>query len=307
MQEQVQAVRLAYQRFVQNLDIRRGELVGEGTPHHALKSSHPFIASTKSEDHPRYSPDGTKIAFVSGRSGTQEIWVCASDASNPTRLTSMGGPMVIGPQWSRDGRRIAFFATTGLAGNYAVYVTGAEGGQPSRLTRSEGDLEALPAWSGDGRSIYLTSGRSGSLQVWKVRMDGGQPTQLTRNGGAEAAESPDGRTIYYAKVPEIGPGLWSVPSDGGEEVRILESVRFGYWAVARNGIYFIDFDVPSDAPRPVRFFGFQSRQVTQVGAVDKTVAWTNTPGFAISPDGRWLLYSSLESTDADLMLVDNFR
>ncbi len=299
--------RLAYQRLVENLDIRRAEVVGEGTPQHALKASQPFIASTRSEDHPRYSPDGTKIAFVSRRSGTQEIWLCASDASNPVRVTSMRGPIVVGPQWSPDGRRIAFFATTGAAGTYVVHLMDGEGGRPSRLTRSEGELEALPAWSRDGRSLYLTSGRSGSLQIWKLPVDGGAPVQLTRGGGAEASESPDGRIIYYTKVPEIGPGLWSMPAGGGNEERVLQSVRFGYWAVARSGIYFIDFDVPSEGPRPVRFFAFTSRQVTQVGTVENTVSWTNTPGFAVSPDSRWLLYSSLESTDADLMLVDNFR
>ena len=299
--------RLAYQRLVENLDIRRAEVVGEGTAQHALKSSHSFIASTKSEDHPRYSPDGTKIAFVSGRSGTQEIWLCASDGSNPVRLTSMGGPIVIGPQWSPDGRRIAFFATTGPAGTYVTHVADADDGRSSRVTRTEGELEALPAWSWDGRSLYLTSGRSGSLQIWKMRLDGEEPVQLTKGGGAEASESPDGRVIYYTKVAEIGPGLWSVPTDGGDEQRVLESVRFGYWAVVRGGIYFIDFDAPNDSRRPVRFFNFQSRQVTQVGTVETTVSWSNTPGFAISPDGRWLLYTSLESTDADLMLVDNFR
>jgi hypothetical protein len=98
-----------------------------------------------------------------------------------------------------------------------------------------------------------------------------------------------------------------VPVDGGEEERVLESVRFGYWAVARTGIYFIDFDVPSEAARPVRFFDFQSRLVKQVGTVENTVSWTNTPGFAISPDSRWVLYSSVASIDADLVLVDGFR
>jgi Tol biopolymer transport system component len=299
--------RLAYQRVVEDLDIRRVEVAGEGAPQHGFGSSRPFIASTKSEDHPAYSPDGTRIAFVSRRSGTHEIWLCANDASNPVRLTSMNGPIVIGPRWSPDARRIAFFATTGPAGGYQAYVTSAEDGRPSRLTRTEGELEALPAWSGDGRWLYLTSGRSGSLQIWKVPVDGGTALQLTRGGGAEATESPDGRTVYYTKVSEIGPGLWSVPAEGGAEVRVLESVRFGYWAVARQGIYFVDFNVPAGAPRPVKFFHFLSRQVTQVGTVENTVSWTNTPGFAISPDSRWLLYVSLESSDADLMLVDYFR
>jgi Tol biopolymer transport system component len=299
--------RLAYQRLVEDLDIRRAEIIGEGTPQRALKSSQPFIASTKSEDHPQYSPDGTKVAFVSRRSGTYEIWLCASDGSHPVRLTSLGGPVVVGPQWSTDGRRIAFFATTGPAGAYRAYVMSADGGAPARLTRTEGDLEALPAWSGDGRAIYVTSGRSGSLQIWKMPLDGGEPLQLTRHGGAEALESPDGRVIYYTKVPEIGPGLWTVPVGGGEEARVLESVRFGYWAVARGGIYFIDFEVPDEAARPVRFFDVQTHRVAQLGTVENTVRWTNTPGFAISPDGRWLLYTSLESTDADLMLVDSFR
>jgi len=46
---------------------------------------------------------------------------------------------------------------------------------------------------------------------------------------------------------------------------------------------------------------------TQVGTVENTVSWTKAPGFAISPDSRRLLCTSLESSDADLMLVDNFR
>jgi hypothetical protein len=131
--------------------------------------------------------------------------------------------------------------------------------------------------------------------------------QLTKGGGAEPIESPDGRLVYYTNVPELGPGLWSVPTNGGDEVRVLDSVRFGYWAVARNGIYYIDFDVASDERPRVKFLNFQAHQVMEIGRVEKTVTWKTTPGFSISPDGRWLLYSNLESTDADLMLVDNFR
>jgi Tol biopolymer transport system component len=218
----------------------------------------------------------------------------------------MAGPPLIGPQWSPDGRRIAYFAAAGLAGKYVVYVIDANGGPPSRLTQ-EGNLEALPAWSPDGRFLYVTAGRSGSLQILKVPVDGGPPVQVTRRGGAEAAVSPDGRTIYYAKVPEMGTGLWTVPADGGDEVQLLASARFGYWALARRGIYFVDFDETPDGPRPVKFYDLGSHRITQIGTLEETVAWTTTPGFAISPDGRWLLYTNLESTEADLMLVDPFR
>jgi Tol biopolymer transport system component len=302
--------RLAYQRFEENLDIRRAELVDAGTRARTLKPSSPFIASTKSEDHPQYAPDGRKIAFVSTRSGTFELWLSDRDGSHVSQLTSMRGPIVVGPRWSPDGRRIAFFATTGASGQYLTYVIDAEGGRPSRLSRDDRELEALPTWSRDGRWIYFASGRSGALQIWKMPLTAngdGEPVQLTRKGGAESAESPDGRFLYYTKVPEVGPGLWSIPIEGGEERRVLDTPRFGYWTVAPTGIYFVDFTIAPEAPRPVKFYDFATRTVTQIGTIEKTVKWSNTPGFAMSPDERWLLYSTLESVDGDLMWVDNFK
>jgi len=301
------AARLAYQRFNQNVDIRRSEIVEAGTPAHAMHRSARFIASTRSDDHPQFSPDGKQIAFVSNRSGTMEVWVCNSDGTDLVRLTSMAGPVVVGPRWSPDGQLLAFFSATGVSGNYLSYVINAKGGRPSRLTGNDREVEALPNWSRDGRWIYFTSGRSGSLQIWKVPLRGGEPVQLTKNGGAEPWESPDGRLVYYTKVPELGTGLWSVPTDGGPEIRILDSVRFGYWAVTRNGIYYIDFSTPADAPPRVKFYDYHTQRSTEIGKLENTVTWQTTPGFSISPDERWLLYSSLESTEADLMLVENVK
>ena len=297
--------RLAYQRFDQNVDIRRAEIVREGRSGQSLRPSVSFISSTRSDDHPQFSPDGKRIAFVSNRSGTLEIWVCSSDGSNPIRVTSMAGPIVVAPRWSADNERLAFFSAAGISGNYVSYAINAKGGVPSRLSRNDRDLEALPSWSHDGRWIYFTSSMSGSLQIWKMPSNGGQPIQVTKGGGAEPLESPDGKLLYYTKVPELGPGLWSVPTEGGNEFRVMDSVRFGYWAVSKRGIYYIDFDVANDGPPSVKLFNFQTRRVIEIGRVEKTVTWKTTPGFSISSDSRWLLYSNLESTEADLMLVDN--
>ncbi len=299
--------RLAYQRFEQNFDIRRAEMVGESTPHHTLKSSRPFLASTRAETQPEYSPDGSKVAFVSDRSGALDIWLCDGDGSNPVRRTSLEGSALISPRWSPDSRRLAFFAGTGVFGKYQNYVVDAAEGSPWRLSRDEKQADFRPAWSRDGRWIYFGSGRTGTVQIWMMPAGGGEAVQITKGGGAEAFESPDGRLIYYTKVPEAGAGLWSIPVTGGAEVRVLNSPRFGFWAVTRNGIYFIDFHVAPEAPRPVKFFNFQNHQTTQIGTVEKSVTSHSSTGFAVSPDSRWLLYTSLESAGADLMLVDNFR
>ena len=255
----------------------------------------------------QFSPDGRKIAFSSTRTDAWEIGLCDSDGSNLVRLTSMGGPHAIGPRWSPDSRRITFFAATGALAEFQIYVMDAAGGSPRRLSQNDGNKDFRPSWSQDGRWIYFGSTRSGTIQIWKVAAGGGLPVQITKRGGAEPFESPDERMLYYTNVLEAGPGLWSVPTGGGEEVRVLNSVRFAHWAIIEKGIYFIDFDVANDVPKPVKFFSFQSRQTTQIGAVEKGVT-LNIPGnLAVSPDGRWLLYSNLESTEADLMLVDNFR
>ena len=50
-----------------------------------------LITSQREDDSPQYSPDGKKIAFASNRSGSMEIWVCASDGSKPLQLTHTGG------------------------------------------------------------------------------------------------------------------------------------------------------------------------------------------------------------------------
>src|SRR6202043_1749203 len=90
------------------------------------------VSSTYSEDSPQYSPDGKSIAFVSSRSGSPEIWVCASDGSNAAQLTSLGATTTGSPHWSPDGRRIIF--DSNVEGQYEIYIIDASGGHPRRMT-----------------------------------------------------------------------------------------------------------------------------------------------------------------------------
>ena len=61
-------------------------------------------------------------------------------------------------------------------------------------------------------------------------------------------------------------------------------------------------------PQPtLEFFNFATSQVTLFGRLERGRAFGSSPGVAVSPDGRWILYSQIDQNDNDIMLVENFR
>ena len=284
--------RLAYVRSIEDTDVWRLELTG------AHRVDNLPVNSTSIDHVPQYSPDGKRIAFGSNRSDSDEIWVCDADGSNAVKLTSFGGPYVAAPAWSPDGRRIAFDARPG--GISELYIVSADGGKPERLPGSQSDHGAS-SWSRDGKWIYFRSKRSGQDQVWKVPAGGGEAVQITKKGGTYAVESRDGRFLYYLRSweKEENTELWRVPVGGGEETRTIASVCPQYFAIAERGIYFFSgWRNPS-----VHLFHFGTGKIEPVARLEGLMAF----GLAVSPDGRWLLYSKWEDRGADLMLVENFR
>ncbi len=261
-----------------------------------------LISSTSYDISPVYSPDGNRIAFVSGRSGSSEIWICNSDGSMPVQLTSFGGPITSSPRWSPDGRQIVFDSSS--EGNADIFVINIEDGSPRRLT-SEGSEDIVPNWSKDGQWIYFTSKRSGELQIWKMSPEGGNIIQVTKQGGFEPVESPDGKYIYYAKGLNTD-GIWRVPVEEGEETLIVNTLKAGYlryWTVVDNGIYFA---TRATSNPTIQFFDFATNQLTEIAKLEKPLLAGN-PGLSISPDGRWLLYPQIDQNNNDIILIENFR
>ncbi len=295
---------LAYTQTMDDLNIWRLELDSAGRGGSPI----PLISSTLSDNGPDYSPDGLKIVFASDRTGDFGIWVCDRDGSNPVQLVNRGSFLTGTPRWSPDGRWIAYDSRSsdpGREGNADIYVVSAAGGAPRRLTMASAENVA-PSWSRDGKWIYYGSTRSGGMQIWKVLLEGGDAVQLTRQGGFEGFESIDGKIFYYAKGRGV-PGIWRVPAAGGEEKPILDTHQAGYWrlwTVTEKGIYFATAFAPSQPA--IEFFDFASGKVTQVAALGKRLS-RSEPGFSVSPDRRWLLFSQMDQIGSDIMLVENFR
>ncbi|HEY8225789.1 MAG TPA: protein kinase [Pyrinomonadaceae bacterium] len=290
-----QGNRLAYSREFRDTDIWRVGTTGSRT-----RSATRLISSTRPDYGPQYSPDNKQIAFTSGRSGSNEIWVCDAAGLNPEQLTSFGGPDVGSPRWSPDGKQIAFDSVA--AGNRDIFVVSAEGGKPRRLTEDTSD-EVRPSWSQDGKWIYFGSNRTGDWQVWKAPADGGNAVQVTRQGAREAFESFDGKFIYYARGFGV-PGIWRVPVAGGEEIRVLDEALQGFWALTDTGIYFVNPKVMQHAT--IDFFDFATGRTKQGAPIEKELQLV-APSLAVSPDGRWFLYAKGDSFESDIILVENFH
>jgi Tol biopolymer transport system component len=302
------APRLVYVRTFQDTNIWRVEVSAPGAP--ASAPAVAAISSTRMDSTPQISPDGRRVAFVSRRSGRGEIWLANPDGTSAIRLTSMDA--VSGaPCWSPDGERIVFQSNP--EGHFEVYAISSRGGKPQNLT-SHPAVDIRPSFSRDGRWIYFASNRTGQLQIWKIPAPGGKAVQITNtsNGAFAAFESPDGAYLYYNQTMETPSPLWRQPVSGGVPIKVLEGVVRGAFSVIDGGIYYVDrpsgeggllyTDQPSGETR-LRYFDLATRRTTTVAGDLGNVFL----GLSASKDGRTILYSRVDSSLDDLMLVENFR
>jgi dipeptidyl aminopeptidase/acylaminoacyl peptidase len=294
---------LIYIRSFQDINVWRVGVPAPGTP----ASTPPVIAisSTRRDSTPQLSPDGRRVAFPSDRSGAWEIWLADPDGSKPVQLTFMGADSGA-PCWSPDGERIVFQSNP--EGQLDVFVIRAAGGKPQNLTVDPA-TDGRPSVSRDGRWIYFTSTRTRQRQIWKAPASGGKAEQVTTNGAFAAFESPDGAWIYYSQTMETPGPLWRQPVSGGAPEKVLDGVVRSAFAVLDGGIYYIDrpsgeggllyTDQPTGETR-LQYFDLATRRTTTVARNLGNIFL----GLTASKDGRTILYSRVDSSVDELMLVE---
>jgi TolB protein len=146
---------------------------------------------------PSWSPDGTRLAYVSFLSGRPEIFVQNIFSAKKERLTSFQG-LNSAPRWSPDGKYIAL--TLSKDGNPEIYIMNVNSRKLTRITRSYAiDTEA--EWLPDSSGLIFTSDRGGSPQLYEIKLNRyrvvNRPKRLTFEGNynSRPSVSSDGRYI----------------------------------------------------------------------------------------------------------------
>ena len=146
---------------------------------------------------PKWSPDGTKIAFVSIRDGNYEIYTMNADGSNQTRITN-NPAQDVQPAWSPDGTKFVFGTTRD--GNEEIYTMNADGTNQVRLTATANTVtDGFPSWSPDGAQIAFESDRTGNFEIFTMNTNGTSPVNRTNNAAYDEYPNwyPDGSRIAF--------------------------------------------------------------------------------------------------------------
>jgi Tol biopolymer transport system component/DNA-binding winged helix-turn-helix (wHTH) protein len=256
-----------------------------------------LISSTRQQAAAAFSPDGSRMAFQSDRSGDWEIWTCDRDGSNATQLTHFRGAPTGTPRWSPDGTLIAFDSrANGLS---QIFVVPAAGGEPRQVTTDSMGAQ-VPAWSRDGKWIYYSVILNNAGNVWRLPVAGGIAQPVTSNSGLYAVESPDSKYLYYSRS-SADSTIWRTPLSGGAEERlsgIPKPFDPSHWVIVTSGIYVIDGD------GDLYFYRLSDSSITKVMHDARFITdWS----MAISPDGYEIVWAQIDTRQSDLMLVENFR
>jgi len=289
-----------------NRDENVWELRQSGATDRAAAPAVPLIDSSRADVAPEFSPDGKRLAWVSDRSGTMEIWVSAPDGSNPIQVTKFRGRGVGGPNWSPDANFIAS-ACRDLSGNGStLYLIKPDGGGVEPITAGH-SLDVVPTWSNDGRFIYFTSTRSGSQALWKMPIHGGSAVRISDGPEWLARESADGKWLYSIRrssAAKFDLARRSLRGTASDEI-LAPVANSRSYAMANDGVYFISAPEDGNQGR-IEFLRNDGRRVT-------VATLLKPPGFGltVSPTAaggeRRILYTQTDRFETDLLLVEGFR
>jgi len=144
---------------------------------------HQISDITGSELSAKYSPDGTKIIYVSDQAGNLDLYTLNSDGTNSVQLTSSAA-LEGAPDWTPDGKRIVYESDQG--GSSQIWMMDSDGSNQVQITQGDSP-KYRPAVSPDGQRIVYASLQEDNYEIFLMNLDGSNPENLTQTDGNELA------------------------------------------------------------------------------------------------------------------------
>ncbi len=265
-----------------------------------LLISHPAVEAS-----PRYSPDGTQLAFTSNRNGGTNIFVFTLATGAIKRITFSDGTDNLSA-WSADGKWLYFYsASQNIGGNADIFRVSSEVGTPVSLSSQPYVNQFQPAPSPAGDAIVFAARGDSNRQWWRNGSSHLDQSELWLLRGASYEKlvdrgarnnwpmwSPDGRTVYFMSDRGGTQNIWRKPLQGAAvQVTKFKDGRVLYPTISRDGSVIV-FE------RDMRIWRLDTRngQSTPVNitlrgaaAMPTTRHLSMTDGFsdlALSPDGK---------------------
>ena len=267
-----------------------------------------LTSSPGEESFPRFSPDGSKVAYSASYDGNVDVYVVPSGGGEPARLTHH--PMadrVVG--WTPDGTRVLFASgrESGRQRYNQFYTVAATGGLPEKLVVPYGEFGS---YSPDGRQFaYMPMAqdfrnwkryRGGwSPDIWLFDLNTKAAKNITSNPANDAQPMWIGGTIYF--ISDRGPNernnIWAYDVKAGTSRQVTQFADFditfpslgpdGIVFQAGGRLYFLD--VPSGKQRevPVRVVTDETTLRPRTTKVDNLIQWA-----AVSPTGKRALFAA---------------
>jgi Tol biopolymer transport system component len=271
-----------------------------------------LVSHTASESRPLYSPDGTRLAFISDRSGDGDVFVLTLATGIVKQVTFDDGLDRL-DGWSRDGRWI-YFSSSGhdISGMNDLFRVRADGGTPMIVSGDRYTSEFFAAPSPDGTRVAFTARGNSAAQWWRkghshldeselwLLHDGPTPKyeRLTERGARHGWPmwAADGKSLYFMSDRSGTQNIWAL-TPGGQPRQITRFTdgRVLWPTISADGraiVFERDFEVwkLDAASGQAAKVPITRRGAASTPAIDHVTLTNGFSDLALSPDGRKVVF-----------------